>query len=166
MKKVFITLISLFLCVGVSAQGVAKSETADNEGYKFTVLKELPVTSVKNQSRAGTCWDYSGLAFLEAELLRMGKGTYDLSEMYTAYWDYMDRALASIRSHGTVSFSQGGCFGDVLHCMETYGLVPEEQMRPGVMYRDSLSNHSELSAMTNPMVKAAASNGSLQSDPH
>lgn len=164
MKKVVITLISLFLCVGVSAQGVAKSETADNEGYKFTVIKELPVTSVKNQSRAGTCWDYSGLAFLEAELLRMGKGTYDLSEMYTAYWDYMDRAMASIRSHGTVSFSQGGCFGDVLHCMETYGLVPEEQMRPGVMYRDSLSNHSELSAMTNPMVKAAASSGSLQSD--
>ena len=39
MKKVVITLISLFLCVGVSAQGVAKSETADNEGYKFTVIK-------------------------------------------------------------------------------------------------------------------------------
>jgi aminopeptidase C len=48
--------------------------------------------------------------------------------------------------------------------MEKYGLVPEELMRPGAMYRDSLSNHSELSAMTNPMVKAAAGSGNLQSD--
>ena len=164
MKKVVITLISLFLCVGVSAQGVAKSETTDNEGYKFTVIKELPVTSVKNQSRAGTCWDYSGMAFIEAELLRMGKGTYDFSEMYTAYWDYMDRAMASIRTHGDIGFSQGGCFGDLLHCMERYGLVPEELMRPGAMYRDTISNHSELSSMVNPMVKAAAGNSSLQSD--
>lgn len=162
MKKTIVFVAAALMCGNVMAQD-AKDAPKD-EGYKFTIVKELPVTSVKNQSKAGTCWDYSGTAFLEAELLRMGKGEYDLSEMYTAYWDYMDRAMAVIRTHGTLSFSQGGCFGDVLHCMEKYGLVPEEQMRPGVMYRDSLSNHSELSAMTNPMVKAAASSGSLQSD--
>ena len=146
------------------AQEANKSENKDNEGYKFTIVKELPVTPVKNQAKAGTCWDYAGTAFLEAELLRMGKGEYDFSEMYTAHVDYQDRATAAIRTHGDISFSQGGCFGDVLHCMEKYGLVPEELMRPGAMYRDSLSNHSELSAMTNPMVKAAAGSGNLQSD--
>ncbi len=146
------------------AQEANKSENKDNEGYKFTIVKELPVTPVKNQAKAGTCWDYAGTAFLEAELLRMGKGEYDFSEMYTAHVDYQDRAMAAIRTHGDISFSQGGCFGDVLHCMEKYGLVPEELMRPGAMYRDSLSNHSELSAMTNPMVKAAAGSGNLQSD--
>ena len=146
------------------AQEANKSENKDNEGYKFTIVKELPVTPVKNQAKAGTCWDYAGTAFLEAELLRMGKGEYDFSEMYTAHVDYQDRAMAAIRTHGDISFSQGGCFGDVLHCMEKYGLMPEELMRPGAMYRDSLSNHSELSAMTNPMVKAAAGSGNLQSD--
>ena len=153
------------LLIGTAAAAQSNTPSAkDNEGYKFTITKELPVTSVKNQGKAGTCWDYSGTAFIEAELLRMGKGTYDFSEMYTAYWDYMDRAMTSIRTHGDISFTQGGCFGDLLHCMERYGLVPEEFMRPGAMYRDTISNHSELSSMVNPMVKAAAGNSSLQSD--
>ncbi|MCR5190885.1 MAG: aminopeptidase, partial [Bacteroidales bacterium] len=48
----------------------AKKEKKDS-GYVFTVTKELPITSIKNQNRAGTCWCYSGLAFIESELLRM-----------------------------------------------------------------------------------------------
>lgn len=164
MRKLFVLFAVALVSVPMMAQEANKSENKDNEGYKFTIVKELPVTPVKNQAKAGTCWDYAGTAFLEAELLRMGKGEYDFSEMYTAHVDYQDRAMAAIRTHGDISFSQGGCFGDVLHCMEKYGLVPEELMRPGAMYRDSLSNHSELSAMTNPMVKAAAGSGNLQSD--
>jgi aminopeptidase C len=164
MKRIIIIMAAMLLCTCVSAQTTPQQKKDSDQGYKFTITKELPVTSVKNQGKAGTCWDYSGMAFIEAELLRMGKGTYDFSEMYTAYWDYMDRAMASIRTHGDIGFSQGGCFGDLLHCMERYGLVPEEQMRPGVMYRDTISNHSELSSMVNPMVKAAAGNSSLQSD--
>ena len=164
MKRTFAIMAALLLFAFATAQESSHKKNKSNEGYKFNVTKELPVTSVKNQGKAGTCWDYSGMAFIEAELLRMGKGTYDFSEMYTAYWDYMDRAMASIRTHGDIGFSQGGCFGDLLHCMERYGLVPEEQMRPGVMYRDTISNHSELSSMVNPMVKAAAGNSSLQSD--
>lgn len=164
MKRIIPYLAALLLCSTATAQTSAPKAAKDNEGYKFTIVKELPVTPVKNQGKAGTCWDYSGVAFIEAELLRMGKGTYDFSEMYIAYWDYMDRAMASIRTHGDIGFSQGGCFGDLLHCMERYGLVPEELMRPGAMYRDTISNHSELSSMVNPMVKAAAGNGSLQSN--
>jgi len=47
-------------------------------GYQFTTVKELPVTSVKNQNRTSTCWSFSTLAFLESELIRMGKGEQDL----------------------------------------------------------------------------------------
>lgn len=161
MKKIVLLLSATLLSSLLFAQ---ESKNSNDDGYKFTIIKELPVTPVKNQAKAGTCWDYSGTAFIEAELLRMGKGVYDFSEMFNAYNDYLDRAMAAIRTHGDISFSQGGCFGDLLHVMDNYGLVPEECMRPGVMYRDSLSNHSELSAMTNPMVKAAATSASLQSD--
>ena len=60
-----------------------KSEPKNEEGFVFTTVKANPITSIKNQSRAGTCWCYSTFAFLESELLRMGKGEYDFSEMYT-----------------------------------------------------------------------------------
>ena len=124
------------------------NDKEEGEGFKFETIKELPVTSVKDQNQAGTCWCYSSLAFFEAELLRMGKPEYDFSEMYIVYKTYLDRAEAAVRTHGDVSFSQGGSFGDVLYAIRHYGLVPDELMPAGAMHGDSLSNFSELSAVS------------------
>ncbi len=149
-----LTLAALALVgMGAMAQEAAK---ADTTGFVFTHTKENPITSIKDQNRAGTCWCYSTLSFIEAELLRMGKGEYDFSEMYIVYNTYMDRADKAIRTHGDASFSQGGSFYDVLYGMKTFGLVPEAEMRPGVMYGDTLSNHTELSAVTDAYVAAIA----------
>ena len=159
MKK-FLTAAALgMFCVSGMAQ-----EAKDNkeEGFVFTTVKENPITSVKNQNRAGTCWCYSSLAFIESELLRMGKGEYDLSEMFLVHNTYLDRADKAVRTHGDVSFSQGGSFYDVLYGMETFGLVPEAEMRPGVMYGDTLSNHTELTAVSDAVV-AAIAKGRLRS---
>ena len=165
MKKIFAILGAFAICATALAQET-KEEQKEDEGYKFNVVKELPVTSVKNQHRAGTCWCYSGLAFIEAELLRMNKGEYDFSEMYIVENTYNDRAMAAIRTSGDVSFSQGGSFYDVIYGMKTFGLIPEAEMRPGAMYGDTLSDHGELSAVTNAMVKAIAKGElkKLQSD--
>lgn len=162
MKKLFTTLAAVAVCATVFAQAPKAEEQTEDEGYKFTVVKELPITSVKDQNQAGTCWCYSGLGFIEAELLRMGKGTYDFSEMYIVSNTYNDRAMAAIRTSGDVSFSQGGAFSDVIYGMKTFGLIPEEYMRPGVMYGDTLSNHYELSALTDAMVAAIAKNDKLK----
>ena len=165
LKRLGIIAIAALLGMPVMAQETQKEEK--DSGYVFTDTKVLPITSIKNQNRAGTCWCYSGLAFIESELLRMNKGEYDLSEMYIVSNTYMDRAMAAVRTHGDVSFAQGGSFYDVIYGMEHFGLVPEECMRPGVMYGDTLSNHSELSALTDAMVKAIAKGEQkkLQSDP-
>ena len=56
----------------------------ESNAYNFTVVKENPITNIKNQANSGTCWSFAGVGFLESELLRMGKGEYDLSEMYIA----------------------------------------------------------------------------------
>ena len=121
---------------------------------------------MKDQNRAGTCWCYSGLGFIEAELLRMGKPEYDFSEMYIVSNTYLDRAKAAVRTHGDVSFSQGGSFYDVIYGMKTFGLVPESEMRPGAAYGDTLSDHTELSAVSDAIVKAIAKgeHKSLQTD--
>ena len=146
---------------------VAFSAFAQNdEGFVFTTVKENPITSIKNQNRAGTCWCYSSLAFIESELLRMGKGEYDFSEMFIVHNTYLDRADKAVRTHGDISFSQGGSFYDVIYGMEKFGLVPEEEMRPGAMYGESLSNHNELSAVSDAVVAAIAQgkHSKLQSD--
>lgn len=135
----------------------AESEKADSSGgFQFTTVDSVAITSVKNQKNAGTCWSYSGMGFLEAECLRKTGKVYDFSEMYVAENTYMDRAEAAIRTHGDVSFAQGGSFGDVIYCLKHYGLVPDVEMPAGKMYGDTLSNHSELSALTDEMVKAIA----------
>ncbi|MBO7301159.1 MAG: aminopeptidase [Bacteroidaceae bacterium] len=147
MKKIVLSIAMAFVGLGVFAQEAAP---------EFTVVKENPITSIKNQNRAGTCWCYSSLAFIESELLRMGKGEYDFAEMFIVHNTYLDRADKAVRTHGDISFSQGGSFYDVLYGMEKFGLVPEEEMRPGVMYGEALSNHNELTAVSDAVVAAIA----------
>ena len=134
-----------------------KPAAAKNDTTQFTVVKANPITSIKDQNQSGTCWDYSSLGFFEAELLRLGKGTYDLCESFVAYHTYMDRAEKAIRMHGDVSFSQGGSFYDVLYCMRHYGIVPQEAMPfPGSLYGDSLFNFNTLDAQASAYVKSIA----------
>lgn len=136
---------------------VSASLFAQEEGFTFTVVKENPITSTKNQNRSGTCWAYSSLGFFEAELLRMGKGEYDFSEMYLAHKTYEDRAKAAVRTHGDISFSQGGSFYDCVYCMKNYGIIPEGAMPlPGTLYGDTLANFNEFFSLLEPQVAAIA----------
>ena len=163
MKKFFVLALGLMMATGAMAgEAKPKKKAEQSEGIQFTVVKENPITSIKNQNRAGTCWCYSSLAFIESELLRMGKGEYDFSEMYIVHNTYLDRAEKAVRTHGDVSFAQGGSFYDVIYGMEAFGLVPEAEMRPGVMYGMELSNHNELSAVSDAVV-AAIAKGKLRS---
>lgn len=151
MKK-FLILAALFIS-GTSLFAQVKND----EGFQFTVVKENPITSTKNQNRSGTCWAFSSLGFFEAELLRMGKGEWDFSEMYLAHKTYEDRAKAAVRMHGDVSFSQGGSFYDCVYCMKHYGMIPQSAMpEPGTLYGDSLPNFGEFFNMLEPLVAAVA----------
>ena len=105
--------------LGLLSLSAMAQDTPKEEGFIFTTVKENPITSIKNQNRAGTCWCYSGLAFIESELLRMGKGEYDFSEMFIVHNTYLDRADRAVRTHGDVSFAQGGSFYDVIYGMKT-----------------------------------------------
>lgn len=87
----------------------------------------------------------------------MGKGTHDLCESFLVYNTYMDRADKAVRTHGDVSFSQGGSFYDAVYCMKNYGMVPQSAMpAPGTLYGDSLFNFNQLDAVTSAYVGAIA----------
>ena len=132
-----------------------KTDSTKQEGFVFTTVKELPITSVKNQNRSSTCWSFSTMGFFEAELLRMGKGEYDLSEMFLVHKTMVDRADRYVRMHAEGSFSPGGAFNDGIYCLRHYGLVPQEAME-GIMYGDSLPVHNELDAVAEAYTNAIA----------
>ena len=149
MRKLTILTIAIVSCLGGFAQ-------KDTTGFVFTTVKENKITSVKNQNRSSTCWAYSALGFLEAELLRLNKGDCDFSEMFVVYHTMLDRAVNYVRLHGDASFSPGGSFYDVLYCWRHYGIVPDKAMPAGVMYGDTLANHSDLDAAAKAYVDVIA----------
>ena len=149
MRKLTILTIAIVSCLGGFAQ-------KDTTGFVFTTVKENKITSVKNQNRSSTCWAYSALGFLEAELLRLNKGDCDFSEMFVVYHTMLDRAVNYVRLHGDASFSPGGSFYDVLYCWRHYGIVPDNVMPAGVMYGDTLANHSDLDAAAKAYVDVIA----------
>lgn len=153
-RNLIIAAAFLLLPAGLSAQNQTETKT---DSAQFTVIKENPITSIKDQNRSGTCWAYSSLGFFEAELLRMGKGEHDLCESFLVYKTYMDRADKAIRTHGDASFSQGGSFYDAVYCLKNYGIVPQDAMpAPGSLYGDSLFNFNQLDAVASAYVKAIA----------
>ena len=154
-KMLLMALAALVLVPGTMT--ARKKQEVKKDTTIFTVVKENPITSIKDQNQSGTCWAYSSLGFFEAELLRMGKGSHDLCESFLVYKTYMDRADKAVRTHGDVSFSQGGSFYDAVYCLKHYGIVPETAMpAPGTLYGDSLFNFNQLDAVASAYVKALA----------
>ena len=134
-----------------------KAEKSNANKPVFTVIKENKITSIKNQSRSGTCWDYSTLSFLEAEILKKTGKTYDLCEAFVANKTYFDRAVQVVRMHGDCQFAQGGSAYDPIYCLKHYGICPEDAMPlPGTLYGDSLNNFNEFFDVMTPYVLSVA----------
>jgi aminopeptidase C len=146
-------LIALFICLLQTGALAAQ----DTSAYQFTTVKEVRITPVQNQNRSGTCWSFSGLALVEAELLRMGHEAVDLSEMFVVYTNYVDQARKYVRLHGEGIFAAGGAFADVLYTMKNYGAVPESAMR-GLEYGEEMHVHGELDALSKAYIEAVVKN--------
>lgn len=148
MRKLFFVL-AVILAIPATAQ------------QKFTVVKQNKITSVKNQYRSGTCWDFATLGFFESEILRKTGREYDLCEMFVVNKDYMDCATHYVRMHGYSQISEGGSCDDVLDVIRQHGICPEDAMpAPGSLTGDSLANFKvffpELKRTVRSIVKEGA----------
>lgn len=162
------TLTTLLLTSMLMATGSATiaqtTETKSDSGYQFTMVKQLPAVSVKNQYRSGTCWSYSAISFLESELLRMGKDTFDLSEMYCVRYCYSDKAKLYIRYHGNHTFSGGGAAHDVTYVLKNYGIVPDE-VYSGLVIGESKPVTGEMDGVLKAYTDAVIKNPNKQLTP-
>ena len=157
MKKILPLALLAAMALGTTAATTAeeKKDSVNPNKPVFTTVKENPITSMKDQNRSGTCWDYSTLSFFEAEILKATGKTYDLCESFVANKTYMERATQVVRYHGDCQFSQGGSAEDVLQTLKTWGICPEDAMPfPGSLYGDSLNNFNEFFSLLEPYVAA------------
>ncbi|MEG2605975.1 MAG: C1 family peptidase [Mucinivorans sp.] len=161
MKKSIVTLALLTLSVlslSVSAQKKADKNAAKPVAERvFTDVKINPTTSVKNQASSGTCWSFSGIALVESELLRRGKDTLDLSEMWIVRHSYFDKAIKYARMHGSINLAGGGATHDVFNVIDKYGIVPEN-VYTGLNYGTDKHLHGELDRTIKAYMDAVIAN--------
>lgn len=111
--------------------------------YK-TQWHNLPVS----QGNTSTCWSFSTTSFLESEAYRINKQQVKLSEMYTVYWEYIEKAKRFVRERGNSAFAEGSEANAVTRMWKLYGIVPLEYytgLTGGRKYHNHEDMFSELS---------------------
>ena len=161
MKKSFVLLAAALLALTATAQTRTAAPAVKVSDYQFTTVKEIPVTSMKNQASSGTCWCFSALSFLESEVIKaknLKPEAYpDLSEMFVVHHSYHDRAIKYVRLNGFLNMAQGSGFGDVLEVVRDYGIVPQS-VYSGMNYGTELPAQGELDAVLKGYVQAVVKN--------
>ncbi len=162
MNKPCILAAVLAATLGAGLVQAQNAPAVKPEDYQFTIVKENPITSIKNQNRSGTCWCFSALSFLESEAIK-AKGIKDpalypdFSEMFVVRKAYYDRSLKYVRLDGKLQYGAGSDFGDVLDVARNYGLVPQSAYS-GLQYGYDLPVQAELDAVLKGYVDAVVRN--------
>ena len=146
MKALFISCALLLSAFSTFAQG-----------YQFTEVVTVPATPVKNQAATGTCWCFATTSFMESELLRMGKGEYDLSEMFIVRQKYMNQLQDNYLRRGEGNIGQGSLSHTFKNAYRQVGIVPEEVYK-GINYDSERHNHSEMVQYMEAIANVAVKN--------
>ncbi len=142
-----------------------KNNVSENPDFKFTILKEIGNTNVKDQGSSGTCWSYSGNSFLESEMIKNGKQPVDIAEIFTARNVYHDKAKRFVLFGGAISWGDGGELHDVINMYKKYGAVPQE-VYTGLQFGQSRNNFTEMQAVVKNMLDTYAKNPSKKLSPN
>lgn len=153
MKKKLTMLAAMALAV-MPAFAQADNANEQNYEYKFTVVKEHKATPVKNQHKTGTCWCFAMTSFIESELLRTGKGEYDLSEMFIVRHNYVRRIKDNVLRRGRGNVGPGSIAHMYTWVMKNKGLMTEEAYH-GINYDSLLHNHGDLNTWVMSINKTA-----------
>ena len=116
---------------------------AQSQGDVFTIEKNNPATPVKSQGQTGTCWSFSTTSLLESQFLKTNKSDIDLSEMFTVYNIYIEKAKNYMLRQGHAQFGEGGLGHDVIRSMANYGAIPDTAFS-GLKGESKTLNHSKM----------------------
>ncbi|MGN0033927.1 MAG: C1 family peptidase [Candidatus Limimorpha sp.] len=152
----------LFVALVFATQTGLQAQKSDKPVYQFVDDIEVPHTIVQNQGSSGTCWDFAGTGFVEAEILRKYGVVLNLSEMYFDRWAYNAKFEKYVRLHGESTISCGGEVIDVLYALDDKGMIPQDYYT-GLVLGEDRHNHWEMHSLINEYAKVVISkkNGRL-----
>jgi bleomycin hydrolase len=96
-----------------------------------------------SQGRTGTCWSFCTTSFYESEIFRQSGVKVKLSEMYTVYWEYVEKARRFVQERGDSHFAQGSMANAVSRIWKKYGIVPTEEY-PGIPEGQPFLDHRKM----------------------
>lgn len=96
-----------------------------------------------SQGNAGTCWSYSTTSFFESEIKRIHGKEIKLSEIYTVYWEYVEKARRFVQERGNSLFAEGSQANAVKRMWKRYGVVPLE-VYSGLKHGREFHSHEEM----------------------
>ncbi len=162
MKLIFFSIATLLMTAFFKPSAMAQVDSVGP--YVLKPVKDIDVTSVKDQARSGTCWSFAATSFIEAEILRKGNDSLDLSEMYFVREAYPAKADLYVRYHGSSNYSPGGQAHDVLNVVRESGFIPEDYYN-GLVLGDDHHVHGELDAISQAYLDAVIKNRNRKLSP-
>ncbi len=148
------------IMTGVQQYEVKKADKPAKPIYKFDInklswypksvdefttwWKNIPIS----QGNSNTCWSFSTTSFFETEVYRQSKQVVKISEMFTAYWETVEKAREFVKTRGESNFDEGSEGNAVIRMYQIYGTVPMHDyngLLPGQIYHshDKYSSKSK-----------------------
>jgi len=106
-----------------------------------------------SQGRTGTCWCFSTTSYFESEIYRLTKQKIKLSEIYTVYWEYVEKARRFVKERGDSEFGEGSEANAVPRMWKMYGIVPEKDFT-GLQEGQKFHDHSKMYSEMNDYLKS------------
>jgi bleomycin hydrolase len=111
---------------------------------EFTKVWYNPPVS---QGWTGMCWDFSTTSFFESEIYRLYNKKIKLSEAWTAYWEFVEKARSYVKTSGATYFGEGSESNAVPRIWKKYGVIPYDVytgLLPGQKFLDQHQMYNEM----------------------
>lgn len=125
-----------------------------------TWWKNIPIS----QGNSNTCWSFSTTSFFETEVYRQSKQVVKISEMFTAYWETVEKAREFVKTRGESNFDEGSEGNAVVRMYQVYGTVPMQDyngLLPGQIYHSHDKMFKEMKAYLQEVKSSNAWNEDL-----
>lgn len=116
-----------------------------------------------SQGNTGTCWSFSTTSFLESEAYRIHGIEVDVSEIFTAYWEYVEKAKEFVSTRGNSLFAEGSEANAVTRIWKDYGCVPQS-VYDGLKEGQKFHNHSHVYKEMNEYLESVKKNNAWNNE--